>query len=32
LPVSTTECIPSESIAELPVKYDAVNLVTAISR
>jgi hypothetical protein len=32
LPVSTTEWIPSVSIAELPVKADAINFVTAIKR
>jgi hypothetical protein len=32
LPVSTSEWIPSESIAELPVKPAAINLVMAIVR
>jgi hypothetical protein len=32
LPVSTAEWMPSESMAELPVKLAATNLVTAMSR
>jgi hypothetical protein len=28
--VSTTECTPSDSIAELPVNPKAINFVTAI--
>ena len=32
LPVSTTEWIPSEIIAELPVNPAATNLVAAIAR
>jgi hypothetical protein len=31
LPVSTTECTASLSIAELPVKLAAMNLVSAIA-
>ena len=30
--VSTTECMPSETIAELPVKAAAMNFVMAIRR
>jgi hypothetical protein len=32
LPVSTTEWMPSESIAELPVNAAATNFVVAIRR
>jgi hypothetical protein len=32
LPVSTSECIPSDIIAEEPVMAAATNLITAIAR
>ncbi len=32
LPVSTTECIASLSMAELPVMDEAMNLVTAMRK